>query len=373
VVGESFVLKLNRFIMAKRVTIKDVAKKAGLSITTVSLVLNNKGRVGEETRRKVLQAIEELGYYPERSARNLASRTTGNIGFILTEEHFSRSEPFYTKIFLGTEFESRNRNYYVLLTTVPSQFSKDSNPRFLLENNVDGVIFAGKVSKKYVKYVEELGIPFILVDFDIPERKVSAVMIDNVRGGELAVEHFLKLGYKKIAFIGGDIEHPSIKERLEGYKRAMERAGVKCEDELCVIDEPDTRVINGYRACEKLLSKFKPDAIFSANDAMAIGCLRFLKEKGIKVPDEIAIIGFDDIEACIHVEPRLTTIRVDKEELGVVAVKRLVEMIKNPGAGINRVYVPVELVVRESCGAKIKGFYIPEPKDEEELEFKTKF
>ncbi len=341
--------------MTKRVTIKDVAKKTGLSISTVSLVINNKGNVGKETRMKVLKAIEELGYYPARSAKNLASRRTWNIGFILTEEHFSRSEPFYTKIFIGTELESRKHNYYVLLTTIPSQFSKNSIPRFLLENNVDGIIFAGKVNQRYVQYVEEMGLPYIFVDYDLPGKKVSAVMIDNVRGGEIATEHLISLGYKKIAFIGGDIGHPSIKGRLEGYKMALERAGISCEENFCIIDEPDTRMINGYKACEKLLAKFKPEAIFAANDAMAIGCMRFLKEKEIKIPDEVAIVGFDDIEACIHIEPRLTTIRVDKEELGIIAIRRLVEMINNPGIGISRTYVPVELVIRESCGAKLKG------------------
>ncbi|CUU05228.1 transcriptional regulator, LacI family [Candidatus Kryptobacter tengchongensis] len=353
--------------MFKKVTIKDVAKKAGLSISTVSLVINNKGKVGEETRKKVLQAIEELGYYPTRSARNLASRKTGNLGFILTEEHFSRSEPFYTKIFLGTEFESRTHNYYILLTTIPSQFSKNSIPRFLLENNVDGVIFAGKVNQKYVKYVEEMGIPYILVDYDLPGRKVPAVMIDNVRGGEIATEHLLNLGYKKIAFIGGDIQHPSIKGRFEGYKRALEKAGIICEEKLYITDEPDTRLINGFKACEKLFNSIKPDAIFAANDAMAIGCIKFLKIKGIKIPDDIAIVGFDDIEACIHIEPRLTTIRVEKEELGIIAVKRIVEMIENPDYGINRVYVPVKLVIRDSCGAKLKGIYVPDDVKTDEL------
>lgn len=339
----------------KRITIKDVARKAGLSISTVSLVINNKGNVGEETRKKVLKTIEELGYYPARSAKNLASRRTWNIGFILTEEHFSRSEPFYTKIFIGTELESRKHNYYVLLTTIPSQFSRSSIPRFLLENNVDGVIFAGKVSQKYLQYVEEIGLPYILVDYDLPGRKVSAVMIDNVRGGEIATEHLISLGYKKIAFIGGDIEHPSIRGRLEGYKIALEKAGINCEEDLCIVDEPDTRMINGYKACEKLLAKFKPEAIFAANDAMAIGCIRFLKEKGIKIPDEVAMVGFDDIEACIHIEPRLTTVRIDKEELGIIAVRRLIELMSTPEIGISRTYVPVELVIRESCGAKLKG------------------
>jgi LacI family transcriptional regulator len=353
--------------MAKKVTIKDVAKRTGLSISTISLVINNRGNISEETRKKVLRAIEELGYYPARSARNLASRTTGNIGFILTEEHFSRVEPFYTKVFLGTEFEARQYNYYILLTTVPNQFSKRAIPRFLLEQNVDGVIFAGKVSHRYIEYVESNNLPYILVDYDIPGRKVSAVMIDNVEGGRIAVEHLINLGYRKIAFIGGDIKHPSIRGRFEGYRKAHEEGGVGYDERGVVVDEPDTRIKDGYSAMRKILSRFRPDAVFAANDAMAIGCLKYLKESGVKVPDDIALVGFDDIEHCSHIEPRLTTIRVYKEELGAIAVKRLVEMIKNPGSGINRVYARVKLVVRDSCGAKLKGVKVPLDETEEEL------
>ena len=339
----------------KKVTIKDVAKKAGVSISTVSLVINNKGRVSEEVRKKVLRTIKKLKYYPARSARNLASRVTGNIGFVVTETYFSKVEPFYTRVFLGTEFEARSHNFYILLTTVPMRFSRNSIPRFLLENNVDGVIFAGKVERKYIEYAEKFGIPYILVDYDLPDKKVSAVMIDNVNGGILATKHLINLGYKKIAFIGGDIKHPSINGRFEGYKTALKNEAIDYRDELVVIDEPDTRVKDGYRACEKLLKREKPDAIFCANDAMAIGCMKFLKSLNYKIPDDVAVVGFDDIEACIHVEPRLTTVKVYKEELGVMAVKRLVELIKKPDMGVNRVYVPVKLVVRDSCGAKLKG------------------
>src|SRR5690349_3574720 len=131
--------------MKRRPTIHDVAKRAELSISTVSLVLNNKSNVSESTREKVLQIIAELGYHPQRSARGLASSLSGNLGFILSEDHFSQAEPFYTKIFLGTEFEARAHNYYILLTTVETAPRADSTPpRFLLEQNVDGVIIAGK-------------------------------------------------------------------------------------------------------------------------------------------------------------------------------------------------------------------------------------
>ena len=134
-------------------TIKDVAKKAGVSLSTVSLVINDKQNVSEATIRKVQQAIQELNYHPRRSAQVLASKKSGNIGFILTNDHFSRAEPFYTKIFLGSEFEARKHNYYILLTTIENKFSKKSIPRFLLEKNVDGVILAGRVPESLVNYI----------------------------------------------------------------------------------------------------------------------------------------------------------------------------------------------------------------------------
>ena len=134
----------------KRPTIKDVARESGFSLSTVSLVINDRGYVSPETRQKIIDVVGRLGYHPTRSARGLASRTSGNIGFILTEDHFSQAEPFYTKIFLGTEFEARNFHYYILLTTVASEFSRVQTPRFLLERNVDGVIIAGKVSPKLI-------------------------------------------------------------------------------------------------------------------------------------------------------------------------------------------------------------------------------
>ncbi|HEX9614557.1 MAG TPA: LacI family DNA-binding transcriptional regulator, partial [Bacteroidota bacterium] len=132
--------------MKQRPTIKDVARKAGLSLSTVSLVLNEKENVSVETRTKVLKIINELDYHPRRSARGLASKLTGNIGFILTDDHFTQAEPFYTKIFLGTEFEARKHNYYVLLTTVGRTVKESAEvPRFLLEQNVDGVVIAGRI------------------------------------------------------------------------------------------------------------------------------------------------------------------------------------------------------------------------------------
>ena len=336
--------------MKHRPTIRDVAKKSGLSLSTVSLVINNRGNVSPGAREAVQKVVRELAYHPTRSARGLASKTSGNIGFILSDEHFSQAEPFYTRIFLGTEFEARDHNYYILLTTVGNQFDPDVYvPRFLLERNVDGIIIAGKVNEKLISHIDSLDLPIVLVDFEIKRAHHSAVLIDNWRGATLAVEHLLSLGHKRIAFIGGDVRHPSITDRYEAYQNTLHMAGVFLEESYEVTDEEETSVEGGTSAAERLFaSGAKPTAIFAANDAMAIGCMRHLKSRGLRIPQDVAIVGFDDIEISSHIEPHLTTVRVLKEEMGKIAVQRVVDSINAKTKIVVTTHVPVELIVRES-------------------------
>ena len=340
----------------KRPTIKDVARLSGLSVSTVSLVINNNGYVSAETRKKVEKVIEDLAYHPTRSARGLASKTSGNFGFILSDDHFSQAEPFYTKIFLGTEFEARNHNYYVLLTTVGPQFKGTNDvPRFLLERNVDGIIVAGKINAKLIDYIEGLGLHVVLVDYEIPRRRISSVLIDNRAGARAAMLHLISLGHKRIAFAGGDLGHPSIAERFRGYKEVLEETETSFSESLAAVDETDTGIHNGYAAASRLFKHAKaPTAIFAANDAMAIGCIRYAKLNNIRIPDDLAVIGFDDIEMGSHVDPRLSTIRVFKEEMGKIAVQRLVESIGEKNRTIVTTHVPVELVIRESTRKSTK-------------------
>lgn len=340
----------------RRPTIEDVASATSLSISTVSLVLNNKANVSEETRRKVKQAIRALGYHPLRSARGLASKASGNIGFIVSDEHFSEVEPFYTRIFLGTEFEARNHNYYILLTTVPARAKKSVQvPRFLQEKNVDGVIVAGKFNPRLIDYIDRLGIPIVLIDYAVHGKRYSSVLIDNLKGARAATRHLIENGRTEIAFIGGDPGHPSIAERFAGYSETLRENGLVCNPLLVVADEEDTRIHNGYNAIERVLKQGgKPSAVFAANDAMAIGCMSYLKAAGRKIPDDVAIVGFDDIELSSHVEPQLSTVRVFTTEMGKIAVQRIVEMIREKTQHVFTVHLPVELVVRASSGAAVE-------------------
>jgi LacI family transcriptional regulator len=233
---------------------------------------------------------------------------------------------------------------------VVSQFRKqESVPRFLLERNVDGVIIAGKINEKLIDYIDNLGLPMILVDYVSPKRRISSVLIDNRKGGHLAVQHLLDIGHREIGFIGGDITHPSIAERFLAYKETLVENGIAPNQQLIATNEQSASPENGANALGKMLEHGgRPTAVFVANDSMAIGCMQRVKQQGMKIPDDIAVVGFDDIESSSHVEPRLTTIKVPKEEMGMIAVQRLVDAVKTRIPNIVNTYVPVELVIRGS-------------------------
>lgn len=331
-------------------TIKDVAKRANVSAATVSLVIHDHQRISPETKKNVRKAIKELNYYPTRSARGLVSKKSGNIGFILTDDHFSRSEPFYTQIFLGTEFQAREHEYYILLTTISSDFSPgDPLPRFVLEKNVEGIVLAGKVPDSFLNQLETRKMPLVFVDYYPKGKKYPVVMIDNIDGGLQATQHLINCQHRRIAFIAGDIEHPSIEGRFQGYKMALERSDIKYDPELTVInnDYPDRR--SGFFSTKFLFDHGRKfSAIFACNDAMAIGALQCIREKGKRVPRDISLIGFDDVESDLSLDPPLTTIRVPKVDMGSEALRMLVEVIQRKNISPRKVLIPVQLCVRKS-------------------------
>lgn len=337
-----------------KATIKDVAKKADVSIATVSLVMHGNGRISQETSKRVFKAIKDLGYHPSRSARGLVSKKTGNIGFILTDDHFLRTEPFYTRIFLGTEFHAHKDEYYILLTTIPSDFSdNDPLPRFILEENVDGIIIAGKIPTSLIDRLCDLNLPLVFVDFVPPNYQCSTVQIDNVNGGFLATQHLIQLGHKHIGFIAGDIRHPSINDRLMGYRKALEQYDISINSDHYVVDMDYPDRINGYNATKRLLKQNKKiTALFAANDAMAIGAMQYCKDNRLEIPGDVSIIGFDDVEADLLIDPPLSTIRVPKIELGTEAMQLMVNILKNKNTMAKKILVPVELIIRESTKGK---------------------
>lgn len=321
------------------------------------MVVNGKGYVSDVKRREIQSAIRNLGYVPSAPARSLASNRTNNIGFILRESHFTLSEPFYTRIFLGAEFESKNQNYYVLLATVADDYKRHTDtPRLLKERNVDGIIIAGKVNSELLKEVEDSGIPFVLVDYQY--KSYPSITIDNRNASMEAVRYLIEKGHSDIAFLGSDIRHPSISDRLEGYQLAMLKAGFQDTDELIFADQHMSPTLqSGYDLGMRLLNgKRRPTAAFCANDALALGLIKCAKEMKIKIPDELAVVGFDDVEGGKFSTPQLTTVRVFKEQLGELALKLLAEMLDDIPAlnskferSNHMLTVPAELIIRESA------------------------
>lgn len=331
-----------------RKTIKDVAKNANVSTATVSLVISGNRRISGATRKRVLQSIEDLNYHPSRSARGLVSKKTGNIGFVLTENHFLRTEPFYTKIFLGAEFESRKFPYYILLSTIPSD-ARDLLPRFVEERSIDALIVAGTVSDKFISNLEKYRYPVVYIDFYPGEGDYSAVLIDNIDGARQAVQHLIDCGHRNIAFLGGEINHPSINERFLGYRMTLEKNNIPFNPDNVVTTKKPINKEEGYLAAANLLkSTTGVTAIFSCNDAMAIGAMQLLKERNISIPKDVSVVGFDDIESDLFMDPPLTTIRVPKFDLGIEALRLICDMNDKKLTDPKKILMPVELVVRRS-------------------------
>jgi LacI family transcriptional regulator len=342
-----------------RVTIKEVAAQANVSISTVSLVMNNRDYVSPDTRTRVLSAASRLGYIPTRAARELASHKTGNIGFILREDHFTRGEPFYTRVFLGTEFGARSESLYVLLATVPRSYDREIHrPRFLRERTIDGLLVAGKVSRELLEDVARLDIPVVLIDFEFGS--YPSVVIDNRGGARAATEHLAEQGHDRIAFVGADIGHPSLRKRFEGYQNALASAGLSFDESLVLTDAgADPTPETGAHLADRLLALTpRPTAAFCANDALALGLIDRVQSAGLGVPTDLAVVGFDDVIGAANAPVALSSVRVFTEQLGELGLRTLVELSDRENGlqpsyerGSHVVTVPTELVIRASSGA----------------------
>lgn len=316
--------------MSARATITDVAAQAGVSISTVSLVMNGKGAVADATRSRVQKAARSLGYTPSRTARGLAAGRTGNLGFVLREDHFRQSEPFYTRVFLGAEFEARRRGLYVLLSTVPECYDAAYAPRFLQEHSVDGVVVAGRVDDAFLTALRQSGIPFVLADY--AQNGAASVQLDNAGGAALVADHFTERGYTRAGFLGADKDHPSIADRCHGFVSAMTAAGHAVpEDHIATAGGTADRVTGASLGGRLLDRADRPRAVFCGNDALALGLLDAARQRGLDVPADLAIVGFDDVEGAALASPPLTTVRAYKEQLGEVALGLLAERVA-PGS-----------------------------------------
>ncbi len=330
------------------VTIRDVAKRARVSISTASRALNNSGPVKEETKARVLKAVKEINYTPNAIARGLVTRKTGNIGFLLPASvKDGTSNPFYSRVFEGIEAETRERNYHLIFSILDE--NQEDLPRMVKEKNIDGVILASKVSERLILQLEEEGITLALVDHAIEQGNVDSVVIDNFNGACKMVNYLLKLGHRRIGFIRGPQDRPSFIQRFEGYKETLKKAGLEYDKRI--VWEADLDFDDAYKVMKKKIKTQPfPTAIFATTDIVALTTAKVIQEEGLRIPEDVSLAGFDDILQARQAHPPLTTIRVFKREMGRITVRKLFENINGITKKPSQTVILTELVVRDSTG-----------------------
>lgn len=334
-------------------TLEKIAELVGVSRSTVSRVVNNQPNVREEVRERVWAVIRETGYRPHAAARSLVTRRTRVVGVIIPEAVTTLfTDPFFALLLRGVAKTCNTHHYYLML----SLFNGPSDPgemyqRIIGSSHLDGVLVAStRMDDPLFSKLLQDELPFVLVG-RFPDERVNYVDVDNVAGARMAVEHLIRLGHERIATITGPLNMTAGQDRLEGYQIALEAHHIPVRQELIV--EGDFTEDGGKAGSRHLLSA-KPTAIFAANDSMAIGALKALREAEYQVPGDVALVGFDDVPIATTVEPALTTVRQPIEDLGSIAADLLLDRIKNqrdekPPA--HRIVLPAKLVIRESCGA----------------------
>lgn len=329
-------------------TIRDVAKLAGVSVATVSRVLNRKGYVNSETKQKVEDAIAKLQYHPNAVARGLAGKKTGTIALILPDI----TNPFFPEMAKGVEDVARSRGYTVILCNSDHQGDREKNYIEILKQKfVDGLIFTSHtLQSEDIKYISENGIEMVVLDRAPAAAGYCLVRSKNRQGASMAVKHLLDVGCKKIAHIYGPQDTITAQERLIGYE-SMVKDMPWFSPTLMV--GGNFQIDGGMKAVEVLLERHPDvDGIFAANDLMAIGALKRLLKMGIKVPDDIAICGFDGIGLTEITDPELTTVAQSIYEMGATAARLVINKIEGVTSEDQVVEMDVQLLPRESTNRK---------------------
>lgn len=330
------------------ITIRDVATEAGVSTATVSRVLAEFGGVTEDARARVHRAIAKLDYHPNRLARGLRQGRRKVIGVIIPD----LQNPFFTGVVHGVEGALYLAGYTLLLAHSDGQAEREQVQLGLLRGEgVAGLVFmAGNNPGANYDAIRNWDIPVVAVDRSPGGLEVDLVSSNNREGMRQATAHLLSLGYKEIALLNGPASIDVSEERLGGYRDALRSAGVPIQESL--ITNSDFRQEGGHAAMNRLLNLAKPPrAVVVANNLMTLGALQAIHERGIRIPDDIAVVGFDDMPWATSLRPPLTAVAQSAEELGRAAAQLLLERIKDPKRLVRQVVLPTHLNVRASCGA----------------------
>lgn len=329
--------------------IKDVARLAGVSTATVSHVINSTRFVTDETRRKVLDAIEQLNYSPNVHARNLASGRSSTIGLIISDV----ANPFFPELVKSIQERAIGHGYDVILSNTNYDPKRTATSvQRLIEQQVSGVaVMTSEMDFDLIERLRAKKVAVVFLDLGEVGPHTSNIVVNYEKGIREGVEHLLALGHRRIAYISGPSHLKSAARRKAAFAKIMKKYQSSLHT-TPLIFEGDFRTTGGQRAAVEILRLTpRPTAILSGNDLMAIGALRELKSAGLRVPQDISVIGFDDISFTVLADPQLTTILIPRAEIGASAVEALIHMIKAPDSMGQEFKVSTQLVVRESTGA----------------------
>jgi LacI family transcriptional regulator len=333
------------------VTLRDVGKRAGVSAMTVSRVINGRHGVDAETQRRVEEAIAELDYVPNRIARGLISRKTQTIGLIVPDV----VNPFFAPVVRGAETAARRAGYRVLLCNSEGDLRLEREYiEDLVAHRVEGLLLApaNDNSRHSIFPLLRGGFPLVLLDRSLPDSECDLVVSDSATGARRLTEHLISVGHRVIAHLTDADDTSTGRERLRGYREALAGAGIPFREDLVFSTTVDQ--IGGYRATQQVLGHDPmPTAIFTVNNMTVVGAMQALRERGLTVPDDMALVCFDDVEHLAVLSPFLTVVDQPAETLGSLGAQLLLERIAGKaGPRSRRIVLQTDLVVRLSCGVK---------------------
>jgi DNA-binding LacI/PurR family transcriptional regulator len=327
-------------------TISDVAREAGVSNATVSRVLNNTAVVNEETRKRVLEAIESLNYTPSFLATGMRRKKTSTFGILIPDFR----NPYYSELLKALEEEARKHRYIALICTGEMNAEREREYiRYLLARQVDGIVLCCYVSvlenNAFIRGVAKR-VPMIVMDqpsFGLP---LSSAYADGYKGFCNLVTYFIEKGHRKIGMVRSLHKYPCSESRFLGYRDTLEKHGMRVDPDL--VAESEFTAAGGYDAARRILEKSKPTAIVGVNDLLAIGAMKYIREKGYRVPADIAIAGHDNIALSSLVWPQLTTVNIPVERIAEEALTQLIRKIQNPRSRNRDIVVETQLIIRQS-------------------------
>lgn len=335
---------MNTFATTGLTSIKDIARAAKVSHATVSRALRDSPLVNPETAGRIRQIAHSMGYRPSAVARGLVTKKTKTIGVVVT----SIADPFNAEVLSGIEETANDHGYSVFLANSNADPARELKVvHSFHERRVDGILVpASRVGALYLPLLAQLQAPIVLINNQHPGEFVHSVMIDNLTASREATQHLLQLGHKRIAYLGDQFGFQSDTERYSGYRQALEQADLPFRPEL--VAHGDGKAEGGGQAMEKLLALSEPPtAVFCYNDMSALGALRVIRARGLSVPADISLIGFDDLFIASYTDPMLTTIRQPKQQMGRMAMEILLKLFAGSLPTTN-IQVQGELIVRES-------------------------